>query len=349
MRIFIIAALFAISYAQTEGFCVERSGCAASNCGLVEKAMYCPCTCNPGTINSNSDHFAETFGADVSSSGSGGDTVAVTDTGATDVTDQAGSGSGGDVTTATDVAPSAPVTFTIARRGYVCEEQDFELFHMAPTFPPRSLQQCAEAVAKQQVCSPMFWSGLVGLQNQCGCVKLGYECAFNEGNDQQAGMNVYMMSPGVMPPAMPGSMPGSGITMPGNMFGGMPGTMPGAQNMQNMFNQGTGASYMNNPKFEAPEPPEAEDILPGYIASMMQQQMQQNGAMQTGGAAPAPYQYPILSKASPQAQAEPKAKGTSPLVWALCFVIPTFVGFFMGAALFRKVSSNSDLRERITV
>jgi len=337
MKLLIVAILAAISYAQTEGFCVERSTCTDSICATPSEAQYCPCTCNPGTINSNADHFEETFGAADSGSG-GGDSSGTADQGATDITDQAGSGSGGDVST--DVAPSTPVTFSIFKRGYVCEEQDFELLHL-PVRPLMSIQQCAEAVAKTRFCSPVFWTAIA--TQSCGCVKQGYECALNEGNDQQFDSNVYMLSPGSAPPpmAMGPLMPGL-PPMPGAGMPGMPGAgMPGAGNM---FNQPTAAqrAIFTNPKFEAPEAPEAEDLLPGYIAHMMAQQAQ-NGA-QTGGAS-APFQYPVLSKTSPQAE----SKGTSPLVWALCFLIPTFVGFFIGAAMFRKYSSSSDLMERITV
>jgi len=334
MRVLLIALLAAISYAQTEGFCVERSGCLDSVCSNAAEAAYCPCTCNPGTINSNADHFSETFGTADGGSNTAGDASETADQGATD---NSGSGSGGDVTT--DVAPpSTPVTFTVFRRGYVCEEQDFELAHF-PLFPLTSIQQCAELVAKKPFCSPVFW---VGLSTQsCGCVKQGYECALNEGNDQQADSNVYMLSPGSAPAPMAGGMgalmPGILPVMPG--MGGMPGAMPGAGNMFKPSGAHhplhpalhPGGAMFANEKFEAPEAPEAEDLLPGYFAHMMAQQGQQSG--------------PVLSKTSPQAE----AKGTSPLVWVLCFVIPTFVGFFIGAAMFRKYSSSSELRERITV
>jgi len=345
MRVFIIASLlFAASMAQTEGFCVERSGCLDSVCSNAAEAAYCPCTCNPGTINSNADHFSETFGTADGGSNAGGDASETADQGATD---NSGSGSGGDVTT--DVAPpSTPVTFTVFRRGYVCEEQDFELAHF-PVFPLTSIQQCAELVAKKPFCSPVFW---VGLSTQsCGCVKQGYECALNEGNDQQADSTVYMLSPGSAPAPMTGGMglfPGILPVLPGAGMGAGAG-MGSGMGAGNMFKPSAsnnplhpalhplhpalhpGGAIFANEKFEAPEAPEAEDLLPGYFAHMMAQQGQQRG--------------PVLSKTSPQAE----AKGTSPLVWVLCFVIPTFVGFFIGAVMFRKYSSSSELRERITV
>jgi hypothetical protein len=147
------------------------------------------------------------------------------------------------------------------RRGYVCEEQDFELLHL-PIFPLTSIQQCAEAVASQMMCSPVFWTGLA--TGKCGCVKRGYECAFNEGNDQQFDMNVYMLSPGSMKapvgPMIPAGLPGASLPA---ATGGVP-VMPGAGNMFKPTAQqhplAPGGAIFTNPKFEAPEAPEAEDL-----------------------------------------------------------------------------------------
>merc|ERR1719499_2445378 len=135
--------------------------------------------------------------------------------------------------------------------------------------------------------------------------------------------------PGILP-VMPGAGMGAGTGMgsgmgAGNMF------KPSASDNPPLHPALHPGAIFANDKYEAPEAPEAEDLLPGYFAHMMTQQGQQSG--------------PVLSKTSPQAE----AKGTSPLVWVLCFVIPTFVGFFIGAVMFRKYSSSSELRERITV
>jgi len=213
MRLFIIALLFAISYAQTDGFCVEWSECQPVYCNPSAPEMqYCPCTCNPGTINSSPDQWTATFGNSNSvtlDSGSGDSTG--TDANANTNVDT-GAGAGG-------VQPAQPaqpdlsgLSWTIMRPGYICEEQDFELMHFHLGIM-RDVRQCAEAVARSGVCSPVFFTGLRSAN--CGCVRQGFECAENEANDLQADTTIYIM----------GGMPAA--TGAGAGFGGAPAGLEG--------------------------------------------------------------------------------------------------------------------------
>jgi len=346
MRLLIVALICALSYAQTDGFCVEWSECQSTYCDQPEKS-YCPCTCNPGTINSGADHFLDTFGDQASSSSSTSDSPvdtssstvdtsssnadvtidnSETNTDASTEADTTGMGGSGD-TSNTDTMPQpapAPVSYTVMRTGYICEEQDFELMHFRMGMI--TVQQCAEQVSRTRMCSPVFFAG--SMMGTCGCVKRGFECAENESNDQMVDTNIYMLAPGT---GSPGSSASSGGRRPFPSSGGFPSqTGPGGYHQGMSGFGGFDPSIMMNPKFEMPE----EMTFGGGMF----------GGMGMGGRS--------LSKSAEATQPiqEPKSSGPSTLTLVLCAAIPALLGFLAGVGFLSCKSRNSSgLTERMFV
>jgi len=377
MRVLLIALLAAISYAQTDGFCVEWSECQPVYCSAdAPENKYCPCTCNPGTINSSPEQWAATFGSSDTSvtldSGSGDSTG--TDANAnTNVDTGAGAGA---------VQPAQPdlsgLSWTIMRPGYICEEQDFELMHFHLGMM-RDVRQCAEAVARSGVCSPVFFVGLRSAN--CGCVRQGFECAENEANDLQADTTIYIM--GGMPA---GTGAGAGFGAPtgleGNWVPSNGGINPGIasspfiENFMDEYNMpgyyGYGYSWKRSAKgwqkaFKAPEDVKKEkeaaetkgevSAKSGKKSSTEPTLRKSSIMMHPDFEAPEAEDYfpgfmsmmgaggaPFLSK-SKQAEAATISDSKKPtniyVYLALCVIFPAFVGFLAGIAYFGCKSKTS--------
>jgi len=373
MRMIIFALLLAISYAQTDGFCVEWSECQPVYCNPSQTEMqYCPCTCNPGTINSSPEQWAATFGSadSVTSDSESGDSTGASGT--------ANSNTNVDTTSGTGAAqPAQPsqqaepdlsgLSWTVMRPGYICEEQDFELMHFHLGMM-QNVRQCAEAVARSGVCSPVFFTGLRSAN--CGCVRQGFECAENEANDLQADTTIYIM--GGMPAGTgagfggaPSGLEGNWVPSNGEMSSHFYENFMDEYNMPGYYGYGYGYSWKRSAKgweksFKAPE-----DVKKAKGGAESKQEtsaksgkklQKRNIMMHPEFEAPEAEDYfpgfmammgaggmPFLSK-SKQAEAATISDSKKPtniyVYLALCVIFPAFVGFLAGLAYFRCRSKN---------
>lgn len=291
---------------------MEWSQCQPIYCdSSAPEYNFCPCTCNPGTVNSDPEHFTSNFGGNDAATAGEENT--------------SGTGGAGDAAVDETAGQAAPdlssLSWSVMRTGYICEEQDFELMHfrLGMMF---TVRQCAETVAQTPFCSPVFFAG--PRSGTCGCVKQGFECAENEANDLQADSSIMILGGGMG--GMGGPMAPSANNNAGNM-------MPADFNPY----QGPSNNFMLHPEFEAPE---AEDFLPGLVQMM--------GGM--GGGGVNPYSF-VSKTAPQQAKESPSTSSTpSKLSMALCILIPGVIGFGAGLALWRyKFQPNSDLAQPMTV